>query len=556
MSKLHVNQIAGFLRKTVAAAVDASDLGPHAESAQRDKAILTRALAAFAVSTLVETPPADLLPSVTDGVEDGGIDLVYFDPKESVLYLAQSKWHSDGHGSIELGDLLKFLDGVKKILDNDLAGFNARVQAFKADIESALYNANSRFVLVLAHTGQEALSAPVSDALSRYLAAQNDTSELMRALVLTQTEIHNAIATGVSGAPIGMDVQLASWGQVREPYFAVYGQVPALDVAKWLDTHGSQLFEKNLRHFLGSSTVNEALVETLIKEPENFWYFNNGITAIANTVAKKPIGGNSSDFGVFECSGFCVVNGAQTVGSIHSAAAKAGSAVGKAHVSLRIISIEDSPSAFSLQVTKCTNTQNSIEKSDFVALDPEQERLRRELQIEGVEYSYKAGLPEGPSGDRFDLLEATVALACAQKDVSAAVLAKREIGKLWDDIAKAPYKQLFNASLQGPMLWELVRTLRAIDVALQLEAKKSAGRDNLICVHGNRFIQWLSMQRIAALGALGSPTAPGVIEKIASDAARQTVDAYKAKYPDSYPASLFKNLKKCQALGAALASAS
>ena len=91
----------------------------------------------------------------------------------------QTKWHDDGRGSVQLGDALKFIAGVRKVLDNDLEALNDRIKARKADIERALFDANARFVLVLAHTGQEALSAEVAAAIGEYIDAQNDTSELM-----------------------------------------------------------------------------------------------------------------------------------------------------------------------------------------------------------------------------------------------------------------------------------------------------------------------------------------------------------------------------------------
>jgi len=83
-------------------------------------------------------------------------------------------------------------------------------------------------------------------------------------------------------------------------------------------------------------------------------------------VAKKPIGGNATDSGIFECTAFSVVNGAQTVGSIHAAAKQDVQAVNKAMVSVRIISIADGSPAFGLEVTRNTNTQNAVEKRDFV----------------------------------------------------------------------------------------------------------------------------------------------------------------------------------------------
>jgi hypothetical protein len=68
--------------------------------------------------------------------------------------------------------------------------------------------------------------------------------------------------------------------------------------------------------------------------------------------------------------------------------------------------------------------------------------------------------------------EATVALACAADDVSLAVQAKREIGKLWEDITKAPYRALFNPSVTGPEVWRLVRILRTAETTLQSQQKK------------------------------------------------------------------------------------
>lgn len=550
MSKLHVTQVGGYLKNRLTATVNMDDYANHADPEQVNKAFLTRALGALAVSQLTEVSMEELCLYITDGSRDGGIDLIFFDAKEQTLYLVQTKWHADGHGSIELGDALKFLDGVRKVLENDIDQLNERIKARKLDIERALFDANAKFVLVLAHTGQEVLSGEVEAAINSYVDSQNDTSELMSVRILKQADLHKAVAAGVAGAPIAVEVQLASWGQIREPHQAIYGQVCAADVAVWLDSHGPRLFERNLRHFLSGSTVNQDIVSTLTERPEEFWYYNNGITAVATEIAKKPIGGNSTESGIFECSGFCVVNGAQTVGSIHAAAAKKPEAVAKAMVPVRIISSANSADGFSSEVTRCTNTQNAIEKRDFVALDPDQERIRQELQIEGVEYAYKAGAGTGAAGQRFDLTEATVALACANPDVAVAVQAKREISKLWEDISKSPYKQLFNAGVTGPSVWQTVQALRAVEARLQLEAQKYSGRDALICVHGNRFIQWATLR---ALGMKAGDPFANVAAKV-PEAVAATIDkviaSVKADYADSYPASLFKNLGKCRALAA------
>jgi hypothetical protein len=550
MSKLHVNQIEGYLTAKAKSIVNMDDYAAHSDPAQIKKAFLTRALAALSVSLLAETPLDELANAITDGSKDGGIDVIYFDAKEAVLYLGQSKWHDDGHGSLELGDALKFLDGVRRVLDNDLDGFNERIKSKKSDIERAVFDANAKFVLVIAHTGQEPLSEEVASAISQYVDAQNDTSELMSLRVLKQPDLHKAVAAGVAGASISVEVQIAGWGQLREPHYGIYGQVCASDVAVWMQTHGNRLFESNLRQFLGTSTVNQDIVATLLDRPEDFWYFNNGITAVATNIAKKPIGGNSTESGIFECTGFCVVNGAQTVGSIHSAAAQNAEAAAKAMVPVRIIAIGGAPAAFSSEVTRCTNTQNAIEKRDFVALDPEQERMRKELHIEGVEYAYKTGTATGTAGKRFDLTEATVAMACVNSDVSLAVQAKREIGKLWEDISKSPYKQLFNAGVTGPVVWETVQALRAVGEGLQVEAAKYTGREALVCVHGNRFIQWASLKALGMASGDSFDKVSSQVPAIVQSTVAAVVSAVKTDYADSYPASLFKNLGKCRKLAA------
>jgi hypothetical protein len=170
-----LKQIEGYLVSKLKNVVNMDDYASHSDHGQVHKALLTRGLAALAVSQLAEVPLNELGSNITDGSKDGGIDLIYFEPIERTLYLVQTKWHEDGHGSMELGDVLKFIDGVRKVLDNNLDELNDRVKARKADIERAIFDANAKFVIVLAHTGQEPLSAEVSTAITHYSNSPTDT---------------------------------------------------------------------------------------------------------------------------------------------------------------------------------------------------------------------------------------------------------------------------------------------------------------------------------------------------------------------------------------------
>ncbi len=551
MSIIHVRQIKSSLSRTFGGLLDLSDVADRPCN-EKDNVFLTRALAALAVTMLTDIPAEDAARTVTDGWQDNGIDALYFHPPERVLYVVQSKWKHDGSGSIDRGDAQRFIKGFRDLINARFGRFNEKIQSRQSDIEAVLNDAKTRFVLILVYSGQQDISKDVREDFQDVLLELNDSAEVVTFRALRQANLYAAIAQDMQGEPINLDVALHEWGQSLEPFQAFYGQVAAADVATWWNDHYPRLFAPNIRMFLGNTDVNESLIATLSSEPDKFWYFNNGITALCSSIEKKPIGGSGRQVGYFECKGFRIVNGAQTAGAIAWAAAKHPQHAAQARVPIRIISLEQSPEGFEREVTRYNNTQNRIDRRDFVALDPEQDRIRTELRLEGVAYAYKSGETLGGGGDGFDLVEATIARACAHEDSGLAIQAKREIGRLWEDIDKQPYKILFNGSVSGPALWKLVQVLRAVDESLETMSRDADGRNRLLAVHGNRFISHLVYQAVCAqLDAQDVNLAPEFKEYVEV----QTKKAYLQLlllvdeiYPDSYLASLFKNRSKCQAL--------
>jgi hypothetical protein len=383
------------------------------------------------------------------------------------------------------------------------------------------------------------------------LAEVNDASNMLSTVPLTQTDLHKAVVAEAEGDSIKLEVMLAEWGHCKQPYASYYGQVEAADIGVWWKEHQQALFAKNLRKFTGSTEVNEAIKDTLKKEPAKFWYFNNGITILCNKLRKKPMGGSKRTSGAFVCEGVSIVNGAQTVGCIGAIAASDPDSLANARVNVRLISLANCPDEFSTELTRAANTQNRIERRDFAALDPEQERLRRDLSLDlGKSYFYKSGDAPGNPADGCTIEEATVALACANPDVALAVQAKREVGKLWEDVAKAPYKLLFNGNLTALRMWRLVEVIREVDQALKKEQTNRQGRDRMILVHGNRFVLY-HVYRLLDLTSFDDPafdisaiiaSVPGMSTKCADAVIKQV----QALFPTAYTNSLFKNATKCK----------
>ena len=173
------------------------------------------------------------------------------------------------------------------------------------------------------------------------------------------------------------------------PLKSYYGQISGTELAALWQKYGRRLFNENIRSFLGNSGANDDILNTVKSEPQNFIYFNNGITILCEKIKKKPYGGSDRAVGIFTCHGLAVVNGAQTLGSLGSLSETNSAELEKVKVLVKCISLEGSATGFGKRITIATNTQNRVDKKDFISLDTEQARLALELRLEGINYHHK-----------------------------------------------------------------------------------------------------------------------------------------------------------------------
>lgn len=556
MSILHVNHIQADCRARFTSTIDMSDV-QNASPADRDDMFLSRALAAFAIAAAAKVGDAAAAASVVDQYHDDGIDAFYYDPTEHVAYLVQSKWIKSGNSSVDLGATLKFQQGITHLIEGKITLLGSKMQARSADIQAALDDVQATFVLIVAYTGNQPLAQEVRAPLDQLIVELNEDSDLVSLQVLKQKDLWSIVENKAIGTAVDFEVQLKEYGHVKEPYKAYYGQVAVADIVAW-GKFGDRLYHKNLRSFKGSTDVNTAIISTVKDDADNFFYFNNGITLLCGGLSKKPLGGKSTDSGVFECKDVSVINGAQTVGSIISAFAASNAAPSTARVMVKLISLESCPADFSTHVTRAANTQNRIENRDFAALDPEQTRLRTEMLLSlNKEYVFRSGdqAPDQLNGCTLD--EATIALACANSDATHAVNAKQAIGRFYEDTTKPPYTLLFNSALSVIKLWRAIEVLRKVDAFLKAEQKKREGRERGCVVHGNRVLLHLIFKALDPAIFVEESTTPDAeyakIPSLLTDYLTKVSTEIAQKYTPSYVGNIFKNITKCKAIVAAVA---
>jgi hypothetical protein len=88
MSEIHLRQIKAYLQKTFKGLIDVSDYQNKSET-DRELIFLTRSLAAFTLMVLADISPQEASKSIIDGGQDNGIDSLYFDRREKIMYVLQ-----------------------------------------------------------------------------------------------------------------------------------------------------------------------------------------------------------------------------------------------------------------------------------------------------------------------------------------------------------------------------------------------------------------------------------------------------------------------------------
>ncbi|WP_299313599.1 AIPR family protein [uncultured Aquimarina sp.] len=550
MSILHLNRIKRLLENQVQEHIDISEIKKEKNNISEEEMeniVLSQSFMLFTLRNLTGESYIDLRSFITDGFQDNGIDAVYYSTTKNELYICQSKWIKKGTGGVDKGDILKFLKGIIDLLHLNFTDFNEKLKKHSSTIENAILTANIKIKIVIAYSGNS-LSKENKKLITDKIDEFNDTEEI---IFFQEYNIKNAytnLKDSVDGEPINADIDLADWGHTNEPYKSFYGTINCGQIAELLESSNRRIYSKNIRSFIGLTGINNEIVDTLIKEPENFFYLNNGIVLLCKEIRKSPYNSGKRELGKFHLTDLTVVNGAQTVGAINYSFKKQPEKVNAAKVFVKIISLENTPKNFDKNITIASNTQNKIEKRDFVSLDNQQKRLINEFFLSGLKYHTKRDDKKLIKNyENYYFEEATISLACSKDDIDFSTYAKREIGKLWEDQS---YNQLFNDGLNIQILINLVNIFRETDILVkQLQAS-----ERLICSHGLYLLTHLIYSNIGKDKILNPKFdsrkyLKDEFKKDFKTYSVRLVQIYQAEFPNNkFPLSIFKNFRYCRSL--------
>lgn len=345
----------------------------------------------FLKNYLPKTDLGDFDNLITEGEDDNSCDLIFNNSDhegKEVYYVVQAKWfkktniNKTNEMSKEiracLTDFRLILSG-KKTDDNNNKNFIAQYDKF---IQHKRNNGKIKFLFVSLCQGVESINEHITDFVTELISFElldlNKLKQNHIEIAYKEIRTHNPIETPYI-PKTDFDLNFEEKRSIKIPdnlpHESYIFLVKPVEIYRLFQNYGFSLFYKNIRNPLPKSFFNAEISNTIKNNPLNFWYFNNGITAITESI--RPF---DPDNGKVTLKGIQVINGAQTVYSIFEAYQFAKDLTRKsmdenALISLRVL--KTGGKDFDLNVTRYTNSQNPINDRDFHSNDDIQLKLQK-----------------------------------------------------------------------------------------------------------------------------------------------------------------------------------
>lgn len=382
------------------------------------------AFVAWFMRAFITDDERQAIDSLTGKAGDKSSDAIYVDHDNKIIFIIQGKYHQKNQvleprsDVIALADLARtLLIDRKEAFDSVLNKANPKVKEFLTESRKLIHQRDYHLVARFVTTGKIS-DTNISEAQSRldeFETARFETFAFKDLMKLMQDYIEGAappvptVSLNIQGTEVftRLDKQtgITSW------IFTMKGS----DVGKLFLDLGVRLFARNIRGYLGNTEINKVMKSTIEKEPEYFWYYNNGITIVCDE-ARQIKKGNSN---VVKVTSAQIINGQQTTRTLSLASKN------EAEVLIKLIEIPRNNDHHNSQyrhlvseIVSATNWQNAISQSDLKSNDSEQVRIEKEFKKLNYFYirkrmSKSETIKYGADKYSFKIKKETLARACA-----------------------------------------------------------------------------------------------------------------------------------------------
>ena len=437
--------------------------------------------------------------SITDGYEDKKCDLIYIDSDEGIAVIAQAylkqNFQIGEHAKLTKAQDLntaaawvfgRDMDDVPELLKSSVASLRAAIENNSISTIYFWYQHNCDECSEI----QNELTTVVATATA--LLKQNYPKCLIKISALEignqtlEKWYNNTTNKILIDDDIEFDLPFGGFEISEGRWSAYQAYISGQKLYQLYKSYGDGLFSANPRRFLGagkkSNAINLGIKESAQQSAENFWAYNNGITALVHEY-------DCSDSKKLHIKGLSIINGAQTTGSIGTLQSPPSENL---YVSLRVIKCNDQATINAIIANN--NRQNEMVPSDFRSNDICQSRLREEFKHYPLLY-YNGGQRSSVrprAREVFDPDTVAQTLLAFNGNPVDAYSSKKEI---WN--SDTLYASVFNDSTHAEHIIFVYSLSKAIDdVKSELQAKSKdatilkneLAQLSFLCKRGSRIL--------------------------------------------------------------------
>lgn len=419
--------------------------------------------------------------SILDGQNDKKIDILHLDPTTKTAFLMQCYYATakkKGAKANKASDLntavaWAFSSAIEKVPD--------RIKSHIISLRDAISDGEiERVHFWYVHNLPESTVVAremkaVKDNASAVLSAQYPELNInVESQEVGQETLNRWLNEGGLGISVTDDIEVDCFGgfETKEKKWSAFStSISGSDIHKLYKKYELELFSLNVRDYLGSfakdTNINNGIKTTATEEPELFWAFNNGITAIVNDY-HPPKDGNK-----LKIEGISIVNGAQTTGAIGNLEKEPDP---KLKLPIRLMKTSDPDLV--LKIMRYNNSQNKVEASDFRSTDDVQRRLKTEF-VALREFDYEGGRRGGVLDAikrRPSLIPSYTISQVLTAFHGEPLTAYNQKSKIWID--NATYSKVFNEQTSAKHMVFVFTLFQKID-ALKKELREQSRTDDI-----------------------------------------------------------------------------
>jgi hypothetical protein len=353
------------------------------------------AFVAWFLRAFITDDEKQAIESLTGQALDKGADAVFIDHDNRIVFIVQGKYHSRSQVSESRSHIIALAALGRSIATDKADSFktllnkaNPAVQKSFEEARKYILQRDYQLILYYVSTGKIS-ETHIKDAQTNIddfdnvrfeTYAYNDLMKLMQDYIEGAAPPVPTISLPVQGTEVftrtDRKTNITSW------IFTMAGT----EVGKLFKEKGVRLFARNIRGYLGNTEINRVMKSTVEKEPEYFWYYNNGITIVCDRAEQRKDGGSN----IIKVRNAQIINGQQTTRTL--------ALCGKndAEVLVKLIEIprgdvtnKGQYSHLVSEIVSATNWQNAITQSDLKSNDAEQVRIEREFRKLNIFYIRK-----------------------------------------------------------------------------------------------------------------------------------------------------------------------